>query len=485
MDMNTDSEDQDKAQRRLTWKLAAWILITVLCLSLVLVDVVRGSRGKEALIPVDIRSSSYADYGSNVFRTPLSPVELRIIREILKDRRDYPDPMSLDLAYDQILAVLKTPVPSVTPFLTWTPTPDFSPTASNSPTASPTSTSTASATPTATATWTPSPSPTASPTPTATNRRYPTFTPTRTNTPTRTATTTRTATATQTATVTPTATATLTIDPQALLLRLAPSPLSIAEPGGTVTYALEMENTVAYSLTITSLVDNRFGDLDGQGSCQTGVSLLPGQTLGCYYQGAVMGDAGDSFSNQVTAVGQDPIDRVVTVTVGASVAILDVKPTVDMALSPDPTTIAEPEAVVTYTLTLTNTAVETLTLTSLNDDRFGDLDGQGDCQTDQEIPLEGLFSCVYSGLVQGDAGDSFENAVTATVRDNDGNAVSQTITATVTIVAPETSDLLEQGILDFWDGNACDPSPGNPGAHTDLVNANPLVAWRRTGCLLI
>ena len=65
-----------------------------------------------------------------------------------------------------------------------------------------------------------------------------------------------------------------------------------------------------------------------------------------------------------------------------------------------------------------------MTITSLTDDVYGNLDGKGSCDVPQTIAAGGSYSCSFSGAVSGNAGSSHTDVVTASGTDDDGNPVS-------------------------------------------------------------
>ena len=93
---------------------------------------------------------------------------------------------------------------------------------------------------------------------------------------------------------------------------------------------------------------------------------------------------------------------------------------------------------VDYTVTVTNpsSAVEPVTITALTDSSFGNLNGQGTCSTGSTLQPGQTYSCTFTGVVSGSAGSTHTNTVTATVKDDENNAVSGSGSATVTVVTP-------------------------------------------------
>lgn len=95
---------------------------------------------------------------------------------------------------------------------------------------------------------------------------------------------------------------------------------------------------------------------------------------------------------------------------------------------------------VTYTVVVTNHSLESVTLDSLTDDKFGDLDGKGDCSLPQALAASGQagdsYSCSFTESLSGAAGDSHTNTVTASASDDEGNSDSDSDSATVTFTGP-------------------------------------------------
>jgi hypothetical protein len=72
-------------------------------------------------------------------------------------------------------------------------------------------------------------------------------------------------------------------------------------------------------------------------------------------------------------------------------------------------------------------------LDSLIDSIYGDMNGKGNCTLPQTITVGGSYSCSYVHYVGGPAGFVVTNEIKATGFDNEGNSVSDSASATVTI----------------------------------------------------
>ncbi len=217
----------------------------------------------------------------------------------------------------------------------------------------------------------------------------------------------------------------------------AANPSSLAEPGGSVQYTVQVRNTSsAVGVTISSLVDDRFGNLNGQGTCVVPQTIALNGTYTCTFSKTISGNAGTAHSNTVTASGTAANGVPVSAQGSATVTIANATPSITLAKTANPSSVNEPGGSVQYTVQINNTSnsQDPVTITSLSDDRFGNLNGQGNCVTPQTIQPGQSYTCTFSKAISGNAGVIHTNRVTASGVDNDGTAVSGSGSATVTIV---------------------------------------------------
>jgi len=215
-------------------------------------------------------------------------------------------------------------------------------------------------------------------------------------------------------------------------------PTSVDEPGGEVEFTVRVTNTSEEAVTLTSLLDDVHGDLNGQGTCSVEQEIAAGEYYECSFSAGVIGDAGDSETDTVTATAEDGEGNEVEAEDDATVTITDVPSEIEVDKTADPTEVAEPGGEVEFTVRVDNTsAVDSVTIDSLTDTVYGDLNGQGDCAVPQTIPAGGYYECSFSATVSGEAGDSETDVVTASGTDDDGNPVSDSDDATVTITSGE------------------------------------------------
>ncbi|MCA1683650.1 MAG: hypothetical protein LC708_00745, partial [Actinobacteria bacterium] len=169
------------------------------------------------------------------------------------------------------------------------------------------------------------------------------------------------------------------IGPLSVQVEKTATPASLPEPGGNVTYTVAVTNTGAGSLLITSLTDDIYGNLAARpgSTCTTaiGTLLVPGATYTCTFTAPFTGRPGASQTDVVTVVASPgPDNAPVADTDDATVTITPVQPTIAVDKTADPTALAEPGGDFTYTVVVTNpNTVEAITITSLNDNIYGDL----------------------------------------------------------------------------------------------------------------
>jgi hypothetical protein len=248
------------------------------------------------------------------------------------------------------------------------------------------------------------------------------------------------------------------VPPASLTVVKTANPTSLAEPGGPVTFSVSVTNggiDPNNSVTINSLMDNIYNDITTTGhdgitstTCVTGSQLGAGETYSCTFTATVSGDGGDSETDTVTAKGTDSRGNPVEGTDDATVTITDVLPSIAVVKTANPTTVYEPGGSVTFSVLVTNNSVSSDPVTiddgvdgdgnayyGLYDSIHGDLNGQGDCSVPQTLAGNGgTYSCSFTANVNGNAGYTETDTVTATGTDDEGNPVSASDSAVVTVL---------------------------------------------------
>ncbi|MCP5018374.1 MAG: hypothetical protein GY938_24320, partial [Ketobacter sp.] len=90
------------------------------------------------------------------------------------------------------------------------------------------------------------------------------------------------------------ATVTITDVPPAIAVTKTALPTSVDEPGGSVTFTVQVSNTgSAESVDLTALSDDVHGNLHGQGDCVVPQTIAVGGSYQCSFSVTVNGNAGD------------------------------------------------------------------------------------------------------------------------------------------------------------------------------------------------
>jgi hypothetical protein len=228
------------------------------------------------------------------------------------------------------------------------------------------------------------------------------------------------------------------------------SPVTLQEPGGDVVYTVDVKNNgSSVAVTITSLTDDLYGDLNGLGDCSVPQTIQPGATYSCSFTETVSGNAGDTITDEACASGHDantPPGDVGPSCDTADVDITDVPSSATLVKTVD-------SADVTYKVVVTNTsATDTLRLTRLCDDKFGALStgstpvcvagsiGSASNSTCPGLPVDiaagDNVTCTFVGKITpaGTGTTTTTDTVEGTLNDNDGNTHTPFDTATVTII---------------------------------------------------
>ena len=208
------------------------------------------------------------------------------------------------------------------------------------------------------------------------------------------------------------------------------SPDSILEPGGPVTFTVDVTNNTDEAVDLTGLVDDVHGDLNGQGDCVAdgSVSIAANSMASCSFTVQLTGNAGETQTDYVFATVADDDGNQDIASAWETVAFDNVDPTFELTKTPRPASVAEPGGTVRFRVRLTNTSPEPIRLQSLvdtvddDDDLPEDLDGQGSCRTSQTIDPGETYVCSFTRAVSGDADDEVTDTITALVTDDDGNS---------------------------------------------------------------
>src|SRR6185295_18829951 len=234
------------------------------------------------------------------------------------------------------------------------------------------------------------------------------------------------------------------------------TPTSVSEGGigsQSVTYTYTVTNTSPATtdpVTVTSLVDDKAGNLLAAFIAANGGSavLAPAAfATFTFTQTVTTSNVGATFVNTVNVSGSDDEGNTATDSASATVNYTNVAPSIDIAKSVTPTSVSEGgvgSQSVTYTYTVTNTSpasTDPITVTSLTDDKAGNLLAAFIAANGGSAVLApGAFATFTftQTVTTGNVGATFVNTVNVSGLDDEGNAATDSASATVTYtnVAP-------------------------------------------------
>lgn len=245
-----------------------------------------------------------------------------------------------------------------------------------------------------------------------------------------------------------TATESVRITNNTIIVSKTAEPPALPEPGGVFTYRVRVTNWTGSPVTIDTITEavdaGAQAAINGDDDCKVGTVITAVNSTQNWceftFTREFKGDAGATQSDvvRVRANGKndagDPaafIDQD-----DETVVITDVPPTIKVDASATPASRPAPGGSFNFSVKVTNTSVESVTITSLADDVYGDLSKKGTCASGVGTALApgATYSCEFSADISGkQAGFAQTDTVTAVAKDNENNAATDDDTATVTI----------------------------------------------------
>lgn len=225
----------------------------------------------------------------------------------------------------------------------------------------------------------------------------------------------------------------IAVEPSISVTKTADS-ATVPQTGDDVTYTFEVENDGDVPVIITELVDDQFGELDGDADCKVDTELAPGESCDFEATFSLPAAAPNSeHTNVFTATVEDEQENEASDDDSETVTYTDVAPEVTVNKVADPDEVLETGGTVTFTFTVTNSGTVPVTITELEDDILGPLAGDTDCQVGTDLaPGESCDFTVDDDLPAGNVGDSHVNTFTATVEDEDGTEDEDSVEEEVT-----------------------------------------------------
>ena len=214
-------------------------------------------------------------------------------------------------------------------------------------------------------------------------------------------------------------------------VRKTADPTLVLETGDNVDFTFEVENIGSEDVTLSELTDDIFGDLNGQGDCVIPQTILTEGVYTCTITEFLSSDSLTNHTNVVTATAYDDDETEVQDSDDEMVSFDDVAPTVDIEKMVDHEALALPGGTFTFTLTITNTSQEAVTITNLVDSNT--LSQECLDLVDTSLDAEESTSCTYA--TNHATVGSYENTAEVTVMDNEETSASDRDSQTVSVVS--------------------------------------------------
>jgi hypothetical protein len=214
-------------------------------------------------------------------------------------------------------------------------------------------------------------------------------------------------------------------------VRKTGSVASLPETGGSVTFTVVVTNNAVENFILNSLVDDKFGNLNGVGTCVVPQTIAAAGQYTCNFTKSLASDSLVSHTNTVTASGQDPEGNQASKSDSETITFTDVLPDISITKVANPTAARWTGDYIDYTFRITNNGAETVTLTSFVDDK---ITLSADCLAliGATIAPAAFVECATNDYyLTGIPGGSFVNTATAIAQDNEANSDTATASATV------------------------------------------------------
>ena len=258
------------------------------------------------------------------------------------------------------------------------------------------------------------------------------------------------------------------VDP-IVALDVAPSLTTLPEPGGEVSVDVTITNKSQERVTLTSLVDEVFGDLLDPNNTLVAANTCPalsrnhaaGTAITCSFTADVVADASLVSSRHSTrVVVTDRQSNRATASKAFSIGFEDVPPAVSGSVTPSAIVVAAPGGPVTFTVLVANQSVEPVDLALLFDTAFGNLLAPSNANllangcaslAGNRVAVGEVLTCTFQASLVGNLGDPAHSS-TLVVRafDNESNPATATSTARVGFTVAGTT----VGGVVFADGDA-------------------------------
>jgi uncharacterized repeat protein (TIGR01451 family) len=227
--------------------------------------------------------------------------------------------------------------------------------------------------------------------------------------------------------------------------------------GSTVTFRVVVQNSGDRAVEVLNITDDLHG-ADGALTTASGFSPDCAELLGsiipppdsstCYFDGVIadMENLVEVNTVEVTVADAEPdVDSELTRSDTSTVTTPDLLPEIKVKKKANKRHIPETGAEVTFHVRVVNLSPEPVTLEALEDDVFGDLNGQGSCAIPQTLAADGgAYRCAFRAFLASDDLTPHVDVVTAVARDDEGNSATDSDDERVTFFPVKPSICLHK-----------------------------------------
>jgi len=208
----------------------------------------------------------------------------------------------------------------------------------------------------------------------------------------------------------------------------------VLSPGQLVTFSVTVMNTYGdRSVSLTSLTDQRLGDLNGQGTCSVPQTIAASSSYTCTVSDQVNGVALADVTSTATATANNGTGTI-TAADTSDVQVLTSAPTFRLRLASGPWTVTYPTGNVQYGASFLNIDTRNpITVNTLTSPQYGNLSSQ--CGLPVTIQPNKLVYCHLTLPVTGDVGSKPSFAFSSQASTAIGNVTSNG-SASITILPP-------------------------------------------------
>jgi len=214
--------------------------------------------------------------------------------------------------------------------------------------------------------------------------------------------------------------------PSSIRVTESSNPVSVPEAGALVTFTVQTKNTSRVdTVTIHTLTSSRFGDLGDYCKELLPATLVPGATITCVFREFISGDVDALLQQQFSATAIDDDGEPLDDNTQSVIGVTDTPSSIMVIQLADPSGVAEPGDVVTFTVAIRNSSlVDIVTITNIEESSSGDISASCEPSLPANLSPGEELHCQISEFVGGNAHSVHERTVTVTAVDDDAVVIS-------------------------------------------------------------